>query len=598
MLKIIKKLFPLLSPGQRKAFYGLQILVMLMAIMEILGIASIVPFMVLVGDMSILQQDTIIGRIYLASGLSSETQFIFFAGVMVLIMLFISSMISMFTLWRLSIFATKTGSELADQLYTHYIRQGWLFHSRGSSAQLTKKIFGETSRVSGQIILPLMQMNARIVLALLLSLSIFIYDPKVAIIGVSVFAIAYTILFKVIRIRLARNGKEISKVNEIRYRLINHGFGGIKDVLLFGRDKHFIKEFNKSGDTLAHSHASNTALAQAPRFFMELVAFGTIISLVLYLFATHKGDVLMILPILSVYTLAAFKLLPAFQQIFVSVATIKGNLSAFETIEQDLIDSAQIKSNMFRSQDGSLNLKQQITLDNITFTYPGNSSPAINKLSMSVPANSLVGIVGSSGSGKTTLIDILLGLITPQQGQLKIDSISVNEENSRLWKNTIGFVPQSIFLSEGTIVQNVAFGIPDDKINIEKVKDALTLSHLDKFLQSLDNGIYTEVGERGVQLSGGQRQRIGIARALYHNAKVLIFDEATSSLDGITEKNIMKAIHNFSGQKTIIMVAHRLKTVQKCDVIFLVDNGRIADQGTYEELLKRNKHFKTMASHA
>ena len=598
MLRIIKKLFPLLSPDQRKAFYSLQILVMLMAIMEILGIASIVPFMVLVGDMNILQQDTIFARFYQASDLSSEAHFVFLTGVAVLIMLFISSMISMFTLWRLSIFATKTGSELADQLYTHYIRQGWLFHSRGSSAQLTKKIFGETSRVSGQIILPLMQMNARIVLALLLSISIFIYDPKVAIIGVSVFAIAYTILFKVIRIRLARNGKEISKVNETRYRLINHGFGGIKDVLLFGRDRHFIKQFNKSGRTLAYSHASNTALAQAPRFFMELVAFGTIISLVLYLFATHKGDMIMILPILSVYTLAAFKLLPAFQQIFVCVATIKGNLSAFETIEQDLVDSAQIKSNTFKSEDGSLHLKQQITLENISFTYPGNFSPAINELSMSIPANSLVGIVGPSGSGKTTLIDILLGLITPQQGQLKVDSISVDEENSRLWKNTIGFVPQSIFLSEGTIVQNVAFGIPDDKINIEKVKNALTLSHLDIFLQSLDKGIYTEVGERGVQLSGGQRQRIGIARALYHNAKVLVFDEATSSLDGITEKNIMEAIHNFSGQKTIIMVAHRLKTVQKCDQIFLVDKGKITDHGTYEELLKRNKHFKDMASHA
>ena len=211
---------------------------------------------------------------------------------------------------------------------------------------------------------------------------------------------------------------------------------------------------------------------------------------------------------------------------------------------------------------------------------------------MSISANSLVGVVGPSGSGKSTLIDILLGLITAQQGQLKIDDTYVSEKNCRSWKNTIGFVPQRIFLSEGTIVQNVAFGIPDEKIDIEKVKNALTLSHLDKFLETLDKGINTQVGERGIQLSGGQRQRIGIARALYNNAKVLVFDEATSSLDGITEKNIMEAIHNFSGQKTIIMVAHRLKTVQKCDQIFLVDNGKIADQGTYEELLKRNRHFK------
>ena len=217
---------------------------------------------------------------------------------------------------------------------------------------------------------------------------------------------------------------------------------------------------------------------------------------------------------------------------------------------------------------------------------------------MAISANSVIGIVGPSGSGKSTLIDILLGLIQPQKGAIKIDGEVINSKNCRSWQNSIGFVAQSIFLSEGTIAENVAFGIPKDQINLQKVDQALKLAHLDELVQNLDKGIHTKVGERGVQLSGGQRQRVGIARALYYKAEVLVFDEATSSLDGITEKMIMEAIHEFSGQKTIIMIAHRLKTVKKCDQIFFIDKGQVVDVGTYNELIERNEHFKNMAEHS
>lgn len=217
---------------------------------------------------------------------------------------------------------------------------------------------------------------------------------------------------------------------------------------------------------------------------------------------------------------------------------------------------------------------------------------------MLIPINNVIGIVGPSGSGKSTLIDILLGLIKPQQGQLKIDGQAINDQNLRSWQNNIGFVAQSIFLSEGTISENIAFGIPQDQIDTGRVKNALKLAHLDELISSFEDGIHAKVGERGVKLSGGQRQRIGIARALYHQAEVLIFDEATSSLDGITEKMIMNAIHDFSGKKTIILIAHRLKTIKKCDQIFLIDKGKLIDQGTYEELIKSNEHFKNMSLNA
>ena len=495
-------------------------------------------------------------------------------------------------------FANKIGTEITDRLYTYYLQKGWLFHASGSSAQLTKKIATETMRVTGAVLVPLMQMNSKVVLSLLMSLSIFFYDPKVALIGLSIFAISYFFLFKGVRNRLNKNGIAISEVNEERFRLMNEGFGGIKDLLLLGRDSDFINRFNKSGKTLAYSQGTNAALAQAPRYFVELLAFGSMIVLILYLIASHNGNLGMILPIISVYAIGIIKLLPAFQQIYSSIAIIKANIPAFESIQKDLYNSLHKESKSLKLEENYLNPKHSISLENITFTYPNKEEPALNKLNMLIPSNSVIGIVGPSGSGKSTLIDILLCLIKPDDGHLKIDDEIINYQNRRSWQNTIGFVAQAIFLSEGTIAENVAFGIPKKQINLSQVQKVLELAHLKNFISTLDQGIHTKVGERGVQLSGGQRQRIGIARALYHNAEVLVFDEATSSLDGITEKMIMEAIHNFSGKKSIILIAHRLKTVKKCDKIFFIDKGRVADQGTYQELVENNKHFKDMAAHA
>lgn len=598
MFKLVRNIFALLTPAQKRRFFYLQFLVVAMSVIEIFGVASIIPFMTLVGDMDQLKQDTIIAQMYQASGIASESEFVFLLGLGVLIMLFISSVLSMFTIWRLLMFANKIGMEIADRLYSHYLKQDWLFHASGSSAQLTKKIATEITRVIAGILMPLMHMNAKIVFSLLMSISLFLYDPKVAITGLSVFATAYFFLFRIVRTRLYRNGLTLSEVNERRFRLMNEGFGGIKDILLLGRDSNLINNFYETGLKFAYSNGNNATLSQVPRYFMELVAFGSMILLILYLLANHSGNLGIILPILSVYALASIKLLPSLQQIYTSFAIIRANIAAFESIKDDLTDSVPTKKTPMATNFNYLSPKKNISLENVSFQYPGKQDLAIVNANISIEANSLVGIVGPSGSGKSTLIDILLGLIKPNQGQLKIDNTIVNNENRRSWQNTIGFVAQSIFLSEGTIAENVAFGVPDDQINLNQVEQALKLAHLTELVRDLEDGIHTKVGERGVMLSGGQRQRIGIARALYHRAEVLIFDEATSSLDGITEKMIMEAIHDFSGKKTIILIAHRLKTIEKCDNIFFIDQGRIVDQGTYQELIERNEHFKNMADHA
>ncbi len=598
MIKIIKHLFKLLTPIQRKGFYALQALAIIMALTQVVGVASIVPFMALVGDMNQLQEDTIFAQAYKASGITSESQFIFWLGVGVLVMLFISSVISMITTWRLSLFANKVGVELADRLYTHYLKQDWLFHASGSSAQLTKKIATESLRVTSGILLPLVHMNGNIILVIFMALSIFIFDPIVAIIGVIIFAISYYFVFSIVSFTLLRNGRSISEMYEERFRLMNEGFGGIKDVLLLGRHTDFINRFYKTGQTFAFNSGVNAALAHAPRYFMELIAFGSMIALVLYLFSSHDGNVSLILPILSVYAIAGIKLLPAFQQIYNSLANIEANIAAFESIEEDLNDSIKAKLVTKKLEQGYLSPKKQVSLENVTFTYPDKQEPVLNQLNISIPVNKVIGIVGPSGSGKSTLVDILLGLIEIKKGCLKVDGTIIDRANRRLWQNTIGFVAQAIFLSEGTIAENIAFGIPNNQIDHKKVKKALKLANLEEFVQALKLGVDTKVGERGVQLSGGQRQRIGIARALYNEAEVLFFDEATSSLDGITEKMIMEAVHEFSGKKTIVMIAHRLKTVEKCDQIFFIDEGKVADQGTFDELIERNEKFRNMANHA
>lgn len=605
MLKLIKELFSLLTPSQRKRFYTLQILVIIMALAEIIGIASIAPFMALVGDVSMLERDNLLAQIYAQTGLQNPHDFIFWAGVGVLTALTLAALISMFTIWKLSMFAAKVGTEIADRLYSHYLNQPWLFHAMGSSAQLTKQVSNEAVRVTDAVIQPLMQMNARVVLALFLSIAIFAYNPLVAISGLLLFAFAYLLLYKLVRKRLQKNGQTLSSVATQRFRLMNEGFGGIKDVLLLNRNQDFIQRFEKTGQDFAYARGNNTVLWQVPRYFMELLAFGAMIALILYLLSAEQGNLGTILPILAVYALAGFKLLPAFQQIYASIGQIKGNIAAFEAIRDDLLASQQQTQQKAQNAKALQNQANQhiapkhtITLENITFAYPGKSQQALKNLTLNIPVNSVVGIVGPSGSGKSTAIDMLLGLIQPQTGKLKIDNQTITHQNRRAWQNTIGFVPQSIFLSEGTIAENVAFGIPEKDIDLEQVNKALKLAHLDELVQSLEQGIHTKVGERGVQLSGGQRQRIGIARALYHEADVLVFDEATSALDGITEKMIMEAIHDFSGQKTIIMIAHRLKTVQKCDQIYYIDQGQLIDQGTYQELIEKNADFKRMASHA
>lgn len=603
MFHSLKELYGLLEDDQKRRLKMLQALVILVSMAEVVSVMSIGPFMALVGNLNQLKGEGLLAKAYQWSGVASSTQFVVLAGASSLAALTASAMLSMYSHWRLSLYGNLVGAQLGLRLYAHYMSQPWLFHASGNSSQLTNKIAQETQRVTGSIVNPLMMLNAKLVMAGFMAVAIFVFNPVVAAVGVGLFSVAYLGLYKLVRIKLTRNGDEVSLQQNLRFMLMSEGFGGIKDILLLGRQHNFTQRFSEASRRFANANGRNQMIGQVPRYAIELLAFGTVIGLVMYLMVAHQNDVGTILPVLSIYALAGMKLLPAIQQVYSSITQIRGALPSFYAIKSDLTNSLSQAENCRTTRDipdaqGHLVPAKSIELKGICFQYPNAAHPVLNELNLTIPANKVVGLVGSSGSGKSTAIDILMGLILPAEGALLVDGVPITANNLRCWQNSVGFVAQSIFLAHSSIKENIAFGLPAEAIDERKVQRAASMAHLDEFLCSLPRGLETFVGERGVQLSGGQRQRIGIARALYHDANVLVLDEATSALDGITEKMIMDAVHDFGGNKTIVMIAHRLATVKKCDWIYLLHNGCVLDEGTYETLLQRNKTFQHMAGHS
>lgn len=599
MISKLIKLYFLITPKQRKTFVILQLLVVFMSVFEVVGIASIVPFMALVSDSLILEGDNILATIYRNSGIVSQQSFVFYVGLGVLFILTIGSIFSMCTIWLLTLFGQRTGVSIGNRLFELYLNKPWLYHASENSASLTKQISSEASRVNNGIILPFMMLNSKIITAVFITVSLFIYKPLVALSVLFIFISLYWTLFRIVRVILTKSGKKVSQSSEDRFKLLSEGFGGIKDILILRCQDIYVEKFIHTGDMLAKHHGRSQALGHIPKYFMEVVAFGTVIIVLLYLLRTHENSIVAVLPIISMYALAGLKLLPAFQQSYASIVMMQASMPAFDAIKEDLKD-CQIfenrKLNLNENTAYDLNVNTSIELKNIKYTYPDKEGSVLNNLNMTFLTNKVIGIVGPSGSGKSTIIDILLGLINPDKGEVLIDNNPLLPENLSFWQDKIGFVSQSIFITDSSILENIAFGARLSEININKVNRSIELSYLSDLVAELPNGVNTKVGERGVQLSGGQRQRIGIARALYNDAEILILDEATSSLDSISEKLIMDAIHDFSGSKTVIMIAHRLTTVQKCDVIYFIDKGKVQDFGSYEDLIKNNKIFKKMAN--
>jgi len=559
--------------------------------MEIVSIASLGFFVKVVSEGGIVTDNKYIHQLSLWLGVEGS-DFIFYLGFITLIVLMVGALLSIFTIWKVSLFASQYGTELGNKLFTNYINQPWSYHLTSNSSELTKRVSVESIRVTDKVLTQLMLMNARIVLVVCITVAVFIYEPIVTIVGSLIFTLSYYLLYQGASKRLLVNGRIFSNELTRRFKLLSEGLGGIQSVITLNKKNKFIKDFNSSGVPMWQAHGTNVAVSMIPKFFMEFVVFGGFVSLIMALIYFNTGNLSSILPQVSVFGVVAIKFLPAFQQIYNGLTQIKGNLAAWEEIKEDLIISPF--SNFIHTKE-KMDLGENIKIRDISFRYSNKSNLILNNINLDLDTtkNNVIGIIGPSGSGKSTLVNLISGLLIPTSGSINIGKETLSECNVSKWHNNIGYVPQNVYLTDRTIMENIAFGIDKDNINKNKIGFAIDRANLGEFVDALPNKLNTMVGEQGVQISGGQRQRIGIARALYNEPDVVIFDEATSSLDGVSEKRIMETIENLQ-TKLVILVAHRLNTIKKCDVIFLMDHGEIIDQGSYTELYKRNHLIQEM----
>ena len=596
-MKIIHKFLYLLSYHEKKRACLLLGMIMVMALIDMLGIASILPFIALLTNPELIETNYILKTAFEFTsvfGVVTDRQFLFVFGIFVFLFLIFSLTFKALTFYAQTRFLAMREHSLAKRLVEGYLHQPYSWFLNRNSSDLGKTILSEVGQVIASGMGPFLELIARSLIVFLLITLLIIIDPKLALIVGFTLSIVFALIFYSIRIYLIRIGKEHLKSNQLRYAAVIEAFGAAKEVKVGGLEQTYIKRYSYPAKIFALKNSAASVITTLPRFFLEIIAFGGIILMILYIMK-QTGNFSDALPIISLYVFAGYRLMPAIQQIYTSFTSLAVGGPSLDKLYEDIKDLKPLNVNL---NQGILPFNKKITLKNIYYSYPNASRTALKNISLNIPAKSSVGLVGATGSGKTTTVDIILGLLEAQKGTLEVDGKIITKQNSRSWQRSIGYVPQHIYLSDDTVASNIAFGIDRKDINQKAVEKASKIANLHEFItDELPNQYETTIGERGVRLSGGQRQRIGIARALYHNPQVLILDEATSALDNQTEKAIMDAVNNLSEVKdiTIIIIAHRLSTVKKCDQIFLLEKGLLKNQGTFEELIKVNENFRINA---
>jgi len=591
----IKKFLFLLSSHERKRAGLLLFMMLIMALLDMIGVASILPFIAVLTNPSLIDTNLILNNIFQVStifGVESYQEFLFVLGIIVFVTLVISIIFKALTTYAQVRFVQMREYSISKRLVEGYLRQPYSWFLSRNSSELGKTILSEVGQVIALGMRPMLEVIAKAMVTIALITLLIIADPNLAMI-VSVFlGGTYLLIFYFIRKYINRIGNERLKKNESRFKTIGEAFGAVKEVKVGGLEQVYSKQFSDSALTFAQTQASAQVITHLPRFILEAIAFGGILLIILFVMA-QSGNFNDALPILSLYVFAGYRLMPALQQIYASCTAISFLSPSLNKLYSDLKENNIGALNENQDQ-GILSLNKKISLRNIKYNYPNTSRAAIKDVSLDIPAKATIGLVGATGSGKTTTVDIILGLLEPQKGTLEVDSQIITNQNSRSWQRSIGYVPQYIYLSDDTIEGNIAFGIDPKDIDKEAVEKASKIANLHNFvIDELPQNYQTTVGERGVRLSGGQRQRIGIARALYNNPQLLILDEATSALDNETEQAVMDAVNNLSQNMTIILIAHRLNTVKNCDIIFKLDDGKLIDQGSFDEIINIKKNFIT-----
>ncbi len=562
------------------------------AIAEVVSLGAVLPFLGMLASPDTVLKYPLIQEVERILPGGQEKLVVFFT-VMFIVAAVVAGAVRLLLLWATTRVAFGAGSDLSIELYRRTLHQPYEAHiSRNSSEVLSGvgKVGGAMNILSQCLILA-----SSLILMVAIAATLLAMDPPVAIVSIVGFGLSYSVITFIARHKLRRNGSIIANEQTRVFKILQEGLGGIRDVLLDGTQKIYCDTYQQADLPLRRAQGNNLFIAASPRFVMETLGLVMIAVLALVLSKQPQG-ITASLPMLGALALGAQRLLPALQQAYGAWATIVGSQASLaDTI--DLLEQP-IRAEMLQSAPEPMQFREAIRFKGVNFRYTEDGPWVVRNLDFIIPKGSRIGLVGATGSGKSTTLDILMGLLRPTEGQLLIDGYSLDGDLMRAWRRTIAHVPQSIYLSDASFIENIAFGIPLEQIDFERVKLAAKQAQIADFIESSPQGYRTPVGERGMRLSGGQRQRVGIARALYKQASVLIFDEATSALDNATESSLMESIEALNRDLTILLVAHRLTTVRQCDVVVEIKEGSIHAQGDYDSLLRKSASFRRLAGEA
>lgn len=578
----------------------LVILFISISIIEALGIGLIGPFLHLANNPNLVDENEWSSRLVNFFDFSSPQQFVAILGVGIIALFIIKSILS----WRIKTyvfgFCLRVRGKLCNNLMKAYLEAPYTFHLSKDSAHAIQTLNNYTKSFSLDILMPLLNSTANLMIIIALSLLLIITSVS-TVVAILFLLLPLALLLNGFKHKIRHWGKKINSSDESIIRVVNYSLGGIKETKVIGCGPYFQNQLLEYTRDFEDAGTSLLAFQVLPRILVETILVIFLIGFTSILLFLNR-NIQDIMPILGVFALASIRLLPAVSNLASGVSKLRSMSYVLDQLDYDLKEIETLKSKDSGISQGytnlkvknsdiepglnstKINLKSEVILEEVTYQYPDTLEPAIENISLTINKGESVAFIGQSGAGKTTLVDIILGLLVPQSGDIKIDGNSVYN-NLRSWQDLLGYIPQSIFLTGDTIERNIAFGVTDDLIDQDKLAKALEVAQLADLIQELPEGVKTLVGERGVRLSGGQRQRIGIARALYHGRDILVLDEATSALDNETESLVTESIQSLIGIKTMIVIAHRLTTIKNCDRVYVMEKGQIVRSGSYEEIV-------------
>lgn len=582
MTVFLKNVFALLTPNQRHQLALLAAVNSASALVEAASIFSVFPFLRLAGDPGLIDRVPFLRATYEQFGFTNQGAFIAAAGLVTILALLLMNVVGIVSLWYRTRFCFNVVGEMSSRLFQAYLRQPYTFMLNTNTSVLAKDVLNEVHGFYNNVLDPLTGFLARGLQSLFMIAALVFFNPTMTLLAAIVFTAFYAFIYVFLHRKLKHLGDERWASNEQRYQIAGEGLSGFREVRLFDRAADYVERFDLATQRNAKTQSTIFLYYIIPRYIIEVIVFGALVAAVLV--GLRGGQSLAdVIPSLAVFAVAGARLMPAIQTAFQYAATLRANAVAVDKLTELFASTkaAAVVANISRPQP--LPMLTSIVFDRVSYCYPGSQQPALKDVSLEIPARTCIGLYGPSGAGKSTFVDLLLGLLEPTAGSIRIDGQPLKEANVRPWQRNVGYVPQAIFLIDATIAENIAFRDPNGWDH-KALQSAARLARISEFIDRQPQRYETLVGERGARMSGGQRQRLAIARALYGDPEVIVFDEATSALDSENEAAVVEAVQSLSHSKTTIIVAHRLSSLKYCDQIFCFDKSQLIATCTYAEL--------------